>query len=398
MTGAAQTERAIRRADMDYLRVGALLLLIVYHVLLVFDAAAWWRVKSEHLGYWAEYLVSALSPWRMPLVFFVGGVAARFMLDRMSAAAFLRDRAAKLLTAFVFAIIVLVPLQNYVRLDDRGLETPAYLAYLINTAPFEVQHHGALIPDFAHAWFLPYLFVYSVAFAAFQRGAPELFAGLQRRTEQAPLWLLVTATMALLTFASAVIAPRLPETRLLFPDLVSHVRYAPVFLLGALVAKSDAFHAKVVGARRWLWLAAPVLFAIAIALHAIELESEHAPASVAIAWQAMRGVFGGAALYAVLAFAAVALTRPTKALAYATDAILPVYLMHQTALVVVADAVVKHHWPLALELATFFAAALFIPLALYHCLVRPNAAARVLFGLRPRARVAPQTIPAEASA
>jgi glucan biosynthesis protein C len=71
---------------------------------------------------------------------------------------------------------------------------------------------------------------------------------------------------------------------------------------------------------------------------------------------------------------------------YATDAILPVYLMHQTVLVIVADQIVSRHWPLAAELFVLFTCTSLIPLALYHVMVRHTPWLRVLFGLR---RVAP---------
>jgi len=94
----------------------------------------------------------------------------------------------------------------------------------------------------------------------------------------------------------------------------------------------------------------------------------------------------GVALLAVVAFAATFLRRPSKALSYATDAILPIYLMHQTVLVVAADVIVPQRWPLVLEMPVLVALTLLVPLAIYHVLVRPFVVSRVLFGLRPHAR------------
>ena len=66
-----------RRHDLDWLRVGALGLLIVTHVTFVYRTTEW-RVQSEHAGLWGDLLVEALAPWRMSLVFFIGGAATRF--------------------------------------------------------------------------------------------------------------------------------------------------------------------------------------------------------------------------------------------------------------------------------------------------------------------------------
>src|SRR5690606_27376996 len=98
-----------RRADVDALRAFALLLLIVYHMLLIYTGREFWRVNSSYHGYWADYLLNALTPWRMGLVFFIGGVAVRFMLARAKLGEFVAERASKLLVAFVFAVVVLIP-------------------------------------------------------------------------------------------------------------------------------------------------------------------------------------------------------------------------------------------------------------------------------------------------
>src|SRR5688572_27380168 len=164
MPSATTPCEARRRADIDGLRVAAMLVLIVYHVLLVFNAHDWWRVRSANAGEWASYIVAAITPWRMALVFFIGGVAARFMLDKMSPLQFTRDRVVKLMTAFTFAIVVLVPLQRFVRINEEGgPRTHGYIDYLLHEAAFVRPFHGVWLPDFAHAWFLPYLLAYSLA-------------------------------------------------------------------------------------------------------------------------------------------------------------------------------------------------------------------------------------------
>ena len=388
MSHATDARTSKRRADMDYLRVGALALLIVYHVLLVFDAADGWRIRSEHAGLWAHYVTSSLTSWRMPLVFCVGGVAARFMFETMSTVQFVRDRAVKLLTAFAFAVIILVPLQGYVRLDNVGGPPQSYVHYLLNGALSAMSFHGLPIPDFAHAWFLPYLFVYSVAAVMLWRTAPRLCAWLQHAAERAPLWALTFTLMTWLAFVESIVAPWKSETRLLFPDIEAHLHFAPLFLLGVLLAKSEVFREKLLAGRVCLSVAALTLLAVSLMLRANVLEHASSDELAQFSALAARGLFGGVMLFAVTSIAAWALNKPSAALTYATDAILPVYLMHQTVLIAVGDAILMRHWPAALELLTLSSATVLIPLALYHMLVRPTAWLRMLFGLRPKARTA----------
>lgn len=375
---------AARRADIDSLRVIALLLLIVYHVLLVYTG--YWRVASEHEGYWAEYLMTLFTPWRMPLVFLVGGVAARFMFERMQLRRFVRDRAVKLLTAFVFAVALIAPLQIYVRLDEAGAPPEGYLHYLIFRAPFAIEYNGLLLPDFAHAWFLPYLFVYSVAIVLWWRFSPRSFAWTERILERTPIWALAAALMTWLAFVEAVMIARWPITGYLVPDVSAHLKFLPVFLLGALLGKSEVFRTRLLDAKFALASGATVLLAVTLYLKWTFFAHGPMYTGSPAEWYAARGLYSGVMLLAVLGFAAWLLNRPSQALTYATDAILPVYLMHQTVLVIVADVIVLRHWPLTLEMGVLFAAALAIPLIIYHFLVRRTALLRVLFGLRPHAR------------
>lgn len=375
---------------MDYLRAGALLLLILYHTLLVFNGWDWWRVKSVHAGHWADYIVDFIAPWRMPLVFFVGGVAARFMFEKAASwQAFTRERASKLLTAFIFAIIAFVPIQRWVRLDEVAGYRPPYLEYLVQQAPFAIQRHGFSMPDFGHAWFLPYLFTYSVLAVAIWHWAPKLFERVQRRVEATPIWAIVLTAMGWLAFVEGIVLQRFPTTGYLVPDIGGHLKFFPVFALGVLVAKSTVFSENLSRVKTRLWLVAGVTVAISLFLQWRFLDSHPNLDGSPTAWYTARGVFGGVMLFSVIAFAGWALNRPSRFLTYATDAILPVYLMHQAVLVIVADRVVRHQWPVGIEFVILFSTTLGIPLIIYHLIVRPMPWLRMLFGLRPHIRGGP---------
>jgi len=373
-----------RRADLDYLRVGALLLLIVYHVLLVFSPD-WWRVQSVHRGAWADYLINTLTPWRMALVFLIAGMAARFMIEKMSTQAFVAERAGKLLTAFVFAVIVLIPLQRYVRMDNEHAAPVSYLNFLMLRARYAVEDGSVWLPDFANAWFLPYLFLYSALAALAWRFAPRLIRILQRAIDAAPIWMLALVGAAWFAFVEAAVIPSHPVSGLMFPDLGGHLRFAPVFVFGLLVGKSEVFTAKLLRFKASFWLLAGMLLAVTLTMQ--WMINHGADEGVfGATWRALRGAYATSMLFGALGLAAWAFTKPSNLLTWASDAILPVYLMHQTVLVVVADALVPQTHPLALELPLLLAVTLLIPLGIYAAFVRGTPWLRVLFGLRARAR------------
>lgn len=399
MTQAALSSR---RADVDALRAFALLLLIVYHMLLIYTGREFWRVNSSYHGYWADYLLNALTPWRMGLVFFIGGVAVRFMLARAKLGEFVAERASKLLVAFVFAVVVLIPPQRFVRLEEMGAtESPSYITYFTESAAHVVHAFGIEGPDLAHAWFLPYLFLYSVLAALALRYAPRAMGALQSAIERAPLWATLAGVMALFAFTAAYVFPRVPVSGLLLADFGAHIRFMPMFFLGVLLGRSAVFIAKLDRAKVIVWVAAALAFALSSVLLWLHLHEYIAAQEI---WLLARGSYGALMLFSVLAFGQWALNRPSPFLDYASDAILPIYLMHQTFLVVVGDLIIRQHLGLPFEAALLFASAIFLPLIIYHVLVRRTPILRVLFGLRPKlkakdaARAAPASFAAAASA
>ena len=67
-----------RRIDLDWMRIGAFGLLILYHVGMFY--VSWnWHIKSALSVTALEPLMLALNPWRLALLFLVSGVATRFM-------------------------------------------------------------------------------------------------------------------------------------------------------------------------------------------------------------------------------------------------------------------------------------------------------------------------------
>jgi Acyltransferase family len=381
---SAQPVISNRRADVDSLRVVALALLIVYHVLLIYSGREFWRVNSSHTGYWADYLLAALTPWRMSLVFLIGGIAVRFMLSRPSFGVFVRERAARLLTAFVFAVVVLVPPQRFVTLNQAGGHgSPDYFSYLIHDAPFAVSYLGLHLPQFAHAWFLPYLFAYSCLAGALWWFAPTLFRVLQVAVERVPVLVWVVATMAWFVFIEVNFDLRAPGDRLFLTDWGGHAKFLPVFLFGVLIGKNAELLDHLNRFKFFLWATAATILFASVGLEWLYL---HGREDLYGVWLVSRGLYGGAMLWSVVAFAHWALNRPSRALSYASDAILPVYLMHQTALIVVGHTAVTQHWPPPVEMATLVLAASALPIAIYHVAIRRTPWLRFLFGLRPNLR------------
>ena len=105
-----------RHYGMDWLRIGAFALLILYHIGMFF--VPWgWHVKTPQPMDWVQIPMMATNSWRLPLLFLVSGYASAALFAKLGTpGAFLRSRAARLLIPLVVGMIVVIPVQPWIEL------------------------------------------------------------------------------------------------------------------------------------------------------------------------------------------------------------------------------------------------------------------------------------------
>ncbi|WP_292130447.1 acyltransferase family protein, partial [Brevundimonas sp.] len=191
-----------RRHDLDWIRVGAFLLLILYHVGMFY--VPWdWHVKSGHEVEALEPIMQLTNPWRLTLLFLVSGAATRFLADslardgRVGAGRLAGSRTLRLLPPLLFAMFVIVPPQSYYEIVEAlGRLAPQADAYHnAFTADFWVRYatasgnwcdaDGCLItPTWNHMWFVAYLLFYVLVLAVilliWRKAGEHIQAGAER--------------------------------------------------------------------------------------------------------------------------------------------------------------------------------------------------------------------------
>lgn len=372
---------SLRRHDLDWLRVGALGLLIVTHVTYVYRTTGW-RINSEHAGLWGDLIVEAMAPWRMTLVFFIGGVATRYMLQNHNFVGFATNRILRLGVPFFMAVLLLVPLMWWV--TNPEAHAYSYLQYEWRTPLHAHTVYGLHLPDFGHVWFLSYLLTYALIAGLVWCFAPKTWQAVEAWSgRQSIVWIL--GLLAILFIASdAVLKPVFGRTDMLIDDPAGHLRCLPPFLLGVILARSDAFWRRLDEARAWLAPLAIAFGIVALCVAGLDTLSNH----TAPAWHSgvADGVYGAAAVLAILALGHRMLNQPSPQLRYFSDAIMPVYLMHQVVIVVVGVSLLKAGLPAWIEYPALLAATALIPLAIYHVVIRKFDPLRLLFGLKTSVR------------
>jgi len=114
-----------RRHDLDWLRVGATLLLFPFHVLKTFDTRPLYHLKNAELSPGLDYVTAFIHQWHMPLFFVLAGWAAHGTVARHGARGFVRERVRRLGLPFATGVVLLCPILKYLELRS-GLSITAH--------------------------------------------------------------------------------------------------------------------------------------------------------------------------------------------------------------------------------------------------------------------------------
>jgi surface polysaccharide O-acyltransferase-like enzyme len=360
---------------LDWLRVLAFGLLIFYHTGMLY--VTWpYHVKSPRLVPGVEWVMVLTNPWRLALLFFISGVASRFLLGKLGPVRFARDRVARLLPVLLFGMLVVVPPPTYFEHSRSGHWSGSYRAFWLEHYLAADPTLGVVVPTWNHLWFLVYLLAYCLAFAALAA------AWRARRALDCPPAVLLIGPAVWLAAANVLASEWRPDTHAFLGDWAGHLRWTGLFAAGTLAARSDGFWSVVRQRRQALagaaLAAAAAFLAIRVMLHAGWVGERWDGPTYAIASAA----FGWLAILAIVGLAAHHLRDPSPALSYLNLAILPVYVLHQTVLIALAVALFPARLPLWIEGPALAAGTLGLSLALYELAIRRWAPLRFLFGLK----------------
>ena len=383
MTSAISSER---RPDLDWIRVGAFFLLILYHVGMFY--VPWgFHVKSPHPVEWLAPVMMLTNPWRLTLLFLVSGAATRFMADKASAGGLAKARTARLLPPLLLAVFVIVPPQSYYEIVEKlgysGSFLDFYGKYVTASGHWRPDGEPLITPTYNHMWFVVYLLVYSLILAALLRiGRPAVAraeAGLERALGG---WGLLVWPALILVVLRMTLFPAFGITHALIDDWYNHALSFGVFLFGFLTAKSQPVKAAFIKVR-WPALALAALgYGVYASVRWIyRAEDAVMPAAMQALAQVAYGVNQWAAIAAILGFGARHLTRGGPVLTYLTLGVFPFYIIHQTFIVVAGHHLAKVGLPQGLEAAILIAGTFACCFVTYE-IVRRVALLRPLFGLK----------------
>jgi uncharacterized protein (DUF2147 family)/peptidoglycan/LPS O-acetylase OafA/YrhL len=384
-----------RRSDIDWLRVFAVYLLFVFHVGKVFDPAPFYHIRNAELSFAMLVICGFISLWHMPLFFLLAGWSAAASLQARGSGAFLGERVRKLLIPLAAGIVVFGPLIKYLELrsgldlNHAGLAAaPALQEGFRTVIPGGLSVAGSFdesfltfLPSFftrldrftwSHLWFLAYLFTltlaYLPAFVWLLRRRPRL-AGLGPATIYLPI---IPLAVIQLTMRS-----RWPGVQNLYDDWANIAYYSVYLLAGFLLAcHPDLERLLQQEWKRSLALGAGAALALLVAVLGVITSPAVLLAGSALAgWCFVVGLMGLAHRF---------LTRSGPVLHYLSESAFPVYVLHQTAIVVPGYFIVRMAMGIGAKFVVLVAVATAVTMAVYHWLVRPFAVPRFLLGIHPK--------------
>lgn len=400
-----------RRTELDELRVLVVVGLIFFHAALVFAADDDFYVKDAHASQLPTILAGVGVVWAMPLLFLVAGISAAYSLRRRGARRFVVERLRRLGVPLVFATVVLAPLPQWLR--QRAAD-PAFDQSYPEFLPrfFDVRLRWSEFPfvlqgehfETGHLWFVVLLLAFCLPLALV-----AALAGHQRLRG-----VVVRIGRSLSGVAhrrGAVLAPALAPAALsallgLEQEYAAWSRwaYGLFFLGGVAVAASAGLRAAVRRAAPLAAGAGLLLLAIGMPLFLVVGVEETFTATNPAAVGA-RALYGAAGWCLVVAIAGLLDRHPSasrrggdtpeagtprrsgsgalrRTLRHFTPATLPLYVLHQPVVVVVAYGLLGWGIPAVVKYPVIVVISLVVTVAGYELLVRRTPVTRFLFGMR----------------
>lgn len=335
----AQTERLF---FLDWLRIIAFGVLVLYHVGMYY--VTWdFHVKSPQASHTLEPWMKLSEPWRMSMLFMVSGAATAFMLKRGATGPLLRWRTRHLLLPLLCGVVLIVPPQSYFQVVQKWHYSGDYLdflqLYFQHDKGFCQNGHCLILPTWNHLWFLPYLWAYTLLLWLTLRWWPHALATMARlaRSVLAGAGLMLVP-IAWIFVVRVLLFARYPETHALWGDWFNHVVYLGMFLSGAVFATESVFWGRLAS---WRWpalLSALTFWVILVGIRPGGL-TEHGVIAT-LQWCALVAAFG---------FAQRRLNADHPLRQELTQAVFPVYILHQTIIIVASQWMQPLQWPPATE-------------------------------------------------
>lgn len=376
-----------RKYYLDWLRVIAFYILILYHVGMIF--VPWnFHIKNSVTLEWFETWMAFLSQWRLPLLFIISGMVIYYSMGKRSAKGIIAERSRRLLIPLIFGMLVIIPPQIYY---ERISDDVIYLSYwdfwktVFEFVPF--PEGGSL--SWHHLWYVLYIFIYSVVslpFFIFLKSEKSY----KTREKVNEFFIKNPNSIYLfffpLLFFYYTLAPIFPTTHALIDDCYNHSISFTIFILGFCISDFSGLWNAIAEKRKQSLLIAiiPALILILFVWGPTFYIVREDTLFFMIVYGILKWVFIVSWLFTILGYSKFIFDKPSKVLTYANESVYPLYILHQTIMIIFGYYIIQFNWGvytkfLVILVITFGGSFLF-----YELFIKRFNLMRLLFGMKPK--------------
>ena len=370
---------------LDWLRVFAFGILMLFHSWQPFTSFHW-LLNSEHKSIVADIFTVFFHTWRLHLIFFVSG-AGTWLALRSRGKHFFHDRFLRLIVPFIFGAIVIVPCQYYYQMLQDGTNM-RFIDFMINYPKFQLSKDlkfdlfSWIIEIGIHLWYLPYLFIMTlITFPLLKRinakGLSEAF--MQKLTKRPRLLLLFTLPIIITII---ILQPIFPD----YTGVADFVTYAFSFVYGFIFIKENERLLPIIKKNTSILLTLGILSSLLVIASLVieplrnaafnpEYNMYHVIVSIPIGLSAFSWT-----LYFVSLFSR-KFNFNVKALTELNRSVLPIYIVHQSIIVVAGFYIIKYIENGFLEFLLIVVVTVTASTLAYY-FIRMFKVTRFLFGLK----------------
>ncbi len=366
-----------RRNDIDWLRAMAILVVFLFHCAVFFSYDDW-PAKNNQLSFGMTVFVGVISQWIMPLFFILSAVGSFYALEHRSNRTYIAERCTRLAVPLIFGIFTMAPFQVYIERVTHQEFTGSFVSFF----PHYFDGFYRLGGNFAwmgiHLWYLEMLFAFSLV-------TLPLFRYLRRETIQP----FVSSMANFFGKPGAIFLIAIPVGVVemlvnLQPATVgrrdfggwSPLVYWVIFVLGYLIAGDPQIRRRIEKERS----AALLLGAAATLAGYILLTSGSSSRTPSFSF--LRAFNCWCWLMAILGFGSRHFSLGKDFLAYANEAVLPFYILHQTVIVIIGFFIADWDMGLITKYVVLTTASFLIIILLYDRGVKRVPVLRFLFGMK----------------
>ncbi|RDU23633.1 acyltransferase family protein [Anaerosacchariphilus polymeriproducens] len=350
----------MRKYYIDNIRILCILLLIPFHAAMIFNSFGenWYIHSQENSA--ATLFIVGIYPWWMSGLFVLAGMSSVYALKKRTVRQYIKERFLKLFLPFLSALALLIPVQPYIADQFFNNYHGNYFEHLsiFFTLTDWTGYDGHFTPG--HTWFILYLFLISLI------SIPFMVWNYNR--EKKIIGTKMTMLKLLLLFVIPLIA-----TPILNIGGKSVGGFAAYFLLGYFILSMEEVQVRLEKYCMPLGIVWIIMIVIYCSLYQSGMKG--------IFSDIVQNVFSWIGILAMIGLGKRFLNFNNCFTKYFAPASFPIYIFHQSIIVIVGYVIVQRVQLLSIQYISIVISSFLLTIIMYE-LCKRIAVTRFLFGIK----------------